>query len=81
MDSGVGGGSARFVAGTCIENLAGLDRAFVLDVIVKDDLVDACIDNRRTMLQQQLTQGDRLFFFANQGDVDFEDISIRPLVS
>jgi hypothetical protein len=83
-----GGGMAKdftgpmvpVVADACIDNLTGLDRPFVLDLIVKDDLVDACIDGRRTIFKRQPAQGDRLFLFANQGDVVFEDISVRPLV-
>jgi len=74
------GPMAPVVADACIGNLTGLNRPFVLDLIVKDDLVDACIDGRRTILKRQPAQGDRLFLFANQGDVVFEDISVRPLV-
>jgi hypothetical protein len=76
-----GGMGKEFVgeADGCISNLSGLDRPFQLDLIVRDDLVDACIDNRRTVLRRQPAQGDRLFLFANQGDVVFEDISVRPL--
>ena len=67
------------VADACIGNLTGLDRPFILDLIAKDDLVDACIDGRRTILKRQAAQGDRLFLFANQGEVSFEEISVRPL--
>lgn len=63
----------------CITNLPGLDRPFQLDLIVKDDFVDACIDNRRAVFRRQYARGDRLFFFVNRGEVVFEDISVRPL--
>lgn len=64
-----------------IENVSGLDSAFRLDLIVKRDFVDACIDNRRTIISRRSDrpQGDRLFFFANGGEVSFEDITVGPL--
>jgi hypothetical protein len=64
-----------------IEGVSGLDRAFQLDVIVKNDFVDACIDNRRTVISRRpdRPQGDGLFFFASGGEVSFEDVTVRPL--
>jgi hypothetical protein len=64
-----------------IENVERLDRPFTLDIIVKDDLVDACIDGRRTMITRRDPEpdGDRLFFFAREGEVTFESIEARPL--
>jgi hypothetical protein len=65
-----------------IESVSGLDRAFRLDVIVRSDFVDSCIDDRRTIISRRpdRPQGDRLFFFANGGEVSFEDVTVRPLV-
>jgi hypothetical protein len=65
-----------------IEGVGGLDQAFELDLIVKDDFVDACIDSRRTLISRRpdRPQGDRLFFFADGGEVVFENITVRPLV-
>lgn len=59
-----------------------LDRPFELKIIVKRNLVDAEIDGRRTMITRRNPEppGDRLFFFARNGSVAFEDISIRPLL-
>jgi hypothetical protein len=65
-----------------IGGLTCLTESFWLDVIVKDDLVDACIGGRRTMITRnrgRLT-GDRIFWFVNQGEVVFEDIQVRPLL-
>ena len=64
-----------------IPGVAGIGEPFVLDVIVKDDLVDACIGDRRTIIARNRAKltGDRLFFFADHGDVTFEDIQVRPL--
>jgi hypothetical protein len=65
-----------------LEDVTGLDRPFSLDVIVKDDFVDVCIDNRRTLFHQwpdDFATGDRLFFFVRRGMVKFENVIIRPL--
>jgi beta-fructofuranosidase len=64
-----------------IGGVTGIDRSFTLDMIVKDDLVDACIDGRRTIITRNRTRltGDRLFFFVDHGDVTFDEIRVRPL--
>ena len=63
------------------EGVGHLDQPFSLDVIVKDDIVDACIGGNRTLVTRMLNRpdGDRLFFFAQGGAVAFENIEIRPL--
>ena len=65
-----------------IDGVTGIETPFSLDVIVKDDLVDACIDNRRTIITRNRTKlsGNRLFFFVNHGEVEFEKIQVRPLL-
>jgi hypothetical protein len=65
-----------------IDGVTGIDKPFTLDIIVKDDLVDVCIDNRRTIITRNFTKlsGNRLFFFANDGQVVFENIQVRPLL-
>ena len=65
-----------------IGGVTGLDKPFTLDLIVKDDLVDACIDNRRTIITRNRSKlsGDRLFFFVDHGEVTFEEIQVRPLL-
>ena len=65
-----------------LKNVMGLDQPFDLDVIVKDDFVDVCINNRYTLFHQRpddYSNGDRLFFFVRKGSVKFEAISVRPL--
>jgi len=66
-----------------IDGVTGLERSFTLDLIVKDDLVDACIDGRRTLITRDRAglSGDRLFFFVEHGDVTFGDIQVRPLLT
>jgi len=64
-----------------IQNVEHLDRPFALDIIVKDNLIDTCIDQRRTMITRRDPEptGDRLFFFARDGEVTFESVEVRPL--
>ena len=64
-----------------IYDVEGLDRPFTLDVIAKDDILDVCIDDRRTLVIRVTDRldGDRLFFFAQNANVTFEDLSVRPL--
>ena len=64
-----------------IDNVAGLDCPFVLDIVVKNDLVDVCIDNRRTIIKRcPNLPGNRLFLFAQNSEVTFDSIDIRPLL-
>ncbi len=65
-----------------IDGVTGLDQPFTLDLIVKDDLVDACIDNRRTLITCNRTKatGDRLLFFVSQGEIHLDEVRLRPLV-
>ena len=64
-----------------IEDVACLDGPFTLDIIVKDDLVDTCIDGCRTMITRRAPEpgGNRLFFFVRGGEVTFDKIVVRPL--
>ena len=62
--------------------VAGLDQPFWLDIIVKDRILDVCMDNRRTFIARRNDLGGkRLFFFAERGEVFFEQIEIRPLLA
>lgn len=52
----------------------------LVEAIVKDDFVDVCIDNRHCRITRAPLNNDRLFLFANKGEVRFEQLEIRPLV-
>jgi len=67
-------------SGHAISHVEGLDRPFTLDIILKDDIVDVCVDNRRTIIGRYKQNGDRIFFFAQNADVVFDSIEIRPLL-
>ncbi len=61
-------------------NVSDLDQPFTLDIILKDDILDLCIDDRRTLVSRvNELQGDRLFFFAHHANVDLDGITVRPL--
>lgn len=62
---------------TCVD---GLDQAFKLDIILKDDIIDVCVDERRCVIDRcPELLGDCLFFFAENGAVTFDDLRISPL--
>src|SRR5258708_18422081 len=63
---------------TCVE---GLDQPFSLEVIVKDDFIDVCVDQRRCVIDRcPELSGERLFFFCQNGEVAFDSIEIAPLI-
>jgi len=60
----------------------GLNRLFEIEVIVKDDLLDVCIDRRHTLIARAKPPftGDQLFLFAQDGGAAFENIEVQPLI-
>ncbi len=53
---------------------------FELDVIVKDSIIDICINNHTCIINRLYElQGTQLFFFCEGGAVDFKNIEISPL--
>ncbi len=55
---------------------------FEIDVIVKDDFVDICINQERTMISRRSDRprGNRLYFFSEGGELVITEINIRPLI-
>ncbi len=67
-------------SGAQIDAVDGLDKPIDVTVIMKDDIIDVCIDNRRCIVNRQPEQkGDLLYFFARQGNARFSDIRVSPL--
>jgi hypothetical protein len=67
-----------------LSDIVNLDKPFLLDVIVKDDFVDVCINNRYTLFHQRANdyfKGNRLFFFVRKGTVNFQSVSVRRLTN
>jgi beta-fructofuranosidase len=60
--------------------VGGLNQPFSIELIAKGRILDVCIDNRRTLVaRRDGLGGRRLFFFAEGGEVEFEQIEICPL--
>jgi hypothetical protein len=54
---------------------------FTLDIILKDDLIDVCLNDRHCLINRCPEQhGDRLTFFCHTGSISFEHLTVRPLV-
>jgi beta-fructofuranosidase len=59
----------------------GLDRPFGVELVVLDDILDLCIDRRRTLINRaSLGDGNRLFLYCHECEVEFDQIVVRPLV-
>lgn len=64
-----------------ISCVTGLDRPFELTVILKGDIVDVCIDERRCLIDRcPELKGERLLFFCQNGQVAFESVQVRRLL-
>jgi hypothetical protein len=70
--------------GALAESVQGLDKPFTLDIILKDRIVDVCIDNRRTFIASRPEDsglgGRRLFLFSQDGQVVFESLQVHSLL-
>jgi hypothetical protein len=64
-----------------IEHVENLDHPFSLEVIVKDDIIDICIDNRRTIIARYKGAGTNLLFLAHRGEVVLDNITICSFLS
>jgi len=77
-----GGPEENLKENIALNEIDGLDKSFTLDVIITGTIIDACIDNRQTLITRNYENiGDRLFFFAKNGEVTFEDIKVCPLLN
>jgi hypothetical protein len=66
---------------TFIKAVDGLNETIQLDVIMKDDIIDVCIDNRRCIVNRTPEyNGNFLWLYAKHGYVKFRSINIAPIV-
>ena len=65
--------------GPALAQVDGLDRPFVLDIILCGDILDVCIGDRRTLIDRLAERGKAVVFFAEDADVTFDRILVRPL--
>lgn len=64
-----------------IYGVEGLHEALTLDMVLRDDIIDVCIDGRRCLVNRcPELRGERLFLFCQNGDVQFESVEVRPLL-
>ena len=59
--------------------LAGLDRGIRIDLLLKDDLMDVCVDGRRTFIVRDPSHGEGLYLFSEGGPLTVHDLEVRPL--
>ncbi len=66
---------------SAIYGVDGLDRPFTVELVAKGDLLDVCIDGRRTLIVRAAgsARGDRLFLFAQDGGAVFDALEIHTL--
>jgi beta-fructofuranosidase len=63
-----------------LEAVEGLKNAIHVDIVMKGDIIDLCIDNHRCIANRCPEQkGDQLWLFAKQGNVIFKSITIQEL--
>lgn len=64
-----------------LHSVRQLDRPFHLTVIVKDDIVDMCIDGCRTLIARvQEFDGRSLLFNVQNADVTFDAVVVREIL-
>jgi len=58
-----------------------LDTPCRLGIILKDEIIDVCVGERRTLaVRYPERRGDRVVLFAHNADVRFRDVGVRPLL-
>lgn len=58
----------------------GLDQPFTLEIILHDDILDLCIEQRRCLVNRcPERRRERLFFFAQDSGVMFAEIRLYGL--
>jgi hypothetical protein len=63
-------------------HLGKLDAALTIDIVCRRDIVDVEIGGRRTLIRRYWNPGsDRIYLFAEGGNVRFEGVRICPLVN
>ena len=68
------------LANTMIQAVNGLQKPFTLDIVIKDGILDADIDHRRTIVNRTYDlKGDVIWLYAKHGKVKFTNIVISPL--
>lgn len=68
--------------GTSITGVTGLDKLIKVDIIMKDAIIDVCIDNKRCIVNRTIDEkGNFLWFYAKHGKVKFKSVKVSPLLN
>ncbi|WP_188315938.1 glycoside hydrolase family 32 protein [Chitinophaga agrisoli] len=68
------------LANTSIEAVDGLDKKITLDIIVKNSIIDVCVNGKRCIVNRLYEQkGSYLWLYAKHGKVKFSAIKVYPL--
>ena len=63
-----------------IVNIAELAGPFSLDIVINDQLIDVCIDKKRTMIvRHELNDTETVCIYAHCGTVHLRDLKVTPL--
>lgn len=69
------------LANSSIQAVHGLNNTIQVDIIMKDDIIDVSIDNKRCIVNRLPEQkGNHLWFYAKHGTVKFKAIVVLPLL-
>lgn len=65
---------------TDIKGVTGLNSSTTVEIIIKGDIIDVCIGNRRCIVNRLNGQrGSQLWFYAKHGTAAFRSITVAPL--
>jgi hypothetical protein len=68
------------LAESSIKAVEGLDKKISVQIVMKGDIIDVCIGDKRCIVNRLYEQkGTVLGFFARHGEVAYTSIKIRPL--
>ena len=63
-----------------INGVYDLDKPFVVTIVMKDDIIDVCIDGKRCILNRcPEIKGTRMIFYVRNGRVTFRDIEMDAI--
>jgi hypothetical protein len=66
---------------TAIHGVDGLNNNIKVDIIMRDDIIDVCVDNRRCIVNRLPEQkGSFLWLYAKHGFVKFKSITVSPII-
>ena len=69
-----------FIHNTGINGVKGLREPLVLDVIVKNEFIDVCLNSQRCIINRLAEQkGKNLFFFIKNGSATFKNIKVQEI--